>query len=285
MKVKDLPSEELLFGHFACAGCGGALAVRLALKVLGREVAVVVPPSCLLGVATFHPQMAFRVPCVNSVMPATGAVASGLAAGLKRRGQAGVKVVAIAGDGGTFDIGLQALSGAVERGHDFLFLCYDNEAYMNTGFQRSGATPWGAATSTGPSGSRPLWEDRPKKDMLRIMAAHNIPYAATASVAYPRDFMEKVRRAAVVKGPSYIQVLSPCPTGWGYEPHLTVEMGRLAVETGMWTLAEYYEGEFRVTHRPSRRKPVREYLTAQRRFAHLTEGETERLQAEADCCR
>ena len=178
---------------------------------------------------------------------------SGVVAGLKRKGIAGVNVVGFAGDGGTVDIGLQALSGAMERGEKFIWICYDNEAYMNTGTQRSGATPYGACTSTTPGGKKGMWEDRPKKDMLGIVMAHGIPYAATACISYPRDYMEKVQKAIEAQGPAYIQVLAPCPSGWGYDTDQTVEMGRLAVQTGFWPLAEYEEGEFRITHRQNRR--------------------------------
>ncbi|MGI6648897.1 MAG: thiamine pyrophosphate-dependent enzyme [Bacillota bacterium] len=274
---KDLPTEELLYGSFTCAGCGGTLAVRLALKVLGKETVIVTPPCCLMGVTTFYPQMAFDIPVVNSVMPGTGAMVSGLVAGLRRKGKEKATVLGLAGDGGTFDIGLQALSGAMERGEKFIFLCYDNEAYMNTGNQRSGATPFGAFSSTTPRG-----KERNKKDMLRIADAHNIPYVASACVSYPKDLMEKVAKAMEAPGPAYLQVLSPCPVGWGYNSEDTIDIGRLAVQTGLWVLAEYQQGDYRVTFKPSKRKPVADYLNRQDRFSLMTPEEMARIQTEVD---
>ena len=274
---KDLPTEELLYGSFTCAGCGGTLAVRLALKVLGKETVIVTPPCCLMGVTTFYPQMAFEVPVVNSVMPGTGAMISGLTAGLRRKGKENATVLGVAGDGGTFDIGLQALSGAMERGEKFIFLCYDNEAYMNTGNQRSGATPLGAYSSTTPRG-----KERNKKDMLRIADAHNIPYVASACISYPKDFMDKVAKAMAAPGPAYLQVLSPCPIGWGYNTADTIEIGRLAVQTGFWDLAEYQDGDFKITYKPNKRKPVTDYLSKQDRFSLMTPEEKDLIQIEID---
>lgn len=268
VKIHELPEEELVYGSYACAGCGGILAVRLALKILGPETVVVTTPSCLLGVTTFYPQLAFKVPCVNITFPSTAAAVTGVVAGLKRRGKENVRVLGIAGDGGTVDIGLQALSGAIERGHNFIFLCYDNEAYMNTGVQRSGSTPQGANTTTTPVGERGAGEDRPKKDMLRIVAAHDIPYAATASIGYPQDYLRKVQKAKDIKGPAYIQVLSPCPPGWGYRSDLTIHLARLAVQTGQWPLAEYEKGKLTIK-KIDNPKPVKEYWALQARFAHL----------------
>lgn len=270
-KIKELPEAEFIRGSYACAGCGGILAVRMALKVLGPETVIVTTPSCLLGVTTFYPQLAFKVPCVNVTFPSTAAAVSGVVAGLRRRGKAGIKVVGLAGDGGTVDIGLQALSGAIERGDNFIFICYDNEAYMNTGVQRSGATPLGARTTTTPVGSVGRGEDRPKKDMLRIVAAHNIPYAATASIGYPQDYLTKVQKAMAVEGPAYIQVLAPCPPGWGYRSDQTVKLARLAVQTGQWPLAEYEGGRLTVKEVANPR-PLPDYLTPQARFAHLVNG-------------
>ncbi|MDN5347191.1 MAG: pyruvate ferredoxin oxidoreductase beta subunit [Clostridia bacterium] len=268
MKIKDLPQEELVTGSYACAGCGGILAVRLALKVLGKNTVIVTTPGCLLGVTTFYPQLAFKVPCVNITFPSTAAAISGVVAGLKKRGREGIKVVGIAGDGGTVDIGLQALSGALERGDNFIFICYDNEAYMNTGVQRSGATPLGANTTTTPVGKNSRGEDRPKKDMLRIVAAHDIAYAATASIGYPADYLRKVAKAMQARGAAYLHVLSPCPPGWGYASELTVELARLAVQTGAWQLAEYEGGEFKI-QKVGREKPLSAYYALQARFAHL----------------
>jgi pyruvate ferredoxin oxidoreductase beta subunit len=210
-------------------------------------------------------------------MPGTGAFISGLTAGLRRKGKEKATVLGVAGDGGTFDIGLQALSGAMERGEKFIFLCYDNEAYMNTGNQRSGATPLGAYSSTTPGG-----KEKNKKDMLRIADAHNIPYVASACVSYPKDYMDKVAKAMAAPGPAYLQVLSPCPVGWGHDTEDTVEIGRLAVQTGLWVLSEYENGNFRITNKPNKRKPVSDYLNKQARFSMLTPAEIASIQAETD---
>lgn len=280
--MKQLPTEELVYGSLASAGCGGLIALRLALKALGKDTVIVTTACCLMAVTTFYPQLAFEVPCVTSVFAGTAAVISGVVTGLRRKGVRGVNVVGFAGDGGTVDIGLQALSGAMERGEKFIWICYDNEAYMNTGIQRSGSTPVGALTTTTPGGKKAMWENRPKKDMLSIVMAHGIPYAATASIAYPKDYLEKVCKAAAAPGPAYIQVLAPCPTGWGYEADQTVEVARLAVQTGMWMLAEYDRGEFRLTHRPSKLKPVGEYLLKQGRFSRLGIEDGQAIQADVD---
>jgi len=279
VNIKELTNEEYIFGSLTCAGCGGSLAVRLALKVLGKRTVIVTPPCCLMGVTTFYPQMAFSVPCVTTVLPGTASVISGIVAGLNKRGDKDFNVVGLAGDGGTVDIGLQALSGAMERGEKFIFLCYDNEAYMNTGIQKSGATPYGAVTTTTPGGKNNMWEERPKKDMISIAVDHNIPYAATACVSYPTDFMAKVEKAKEAPGPAYIQVLAPCPTGWGFKTDETINIGRLAVQTGVWMLAEYDKGEIRLTNKPKKMKPVEEYLQAQGRFSKLGAEEVKRIQS------
>jgi pyruvate ferredoxin oxidoreductase beta subunit len=222
------------------------------------------------------------VPWIHANFENAGAVASGISDALKvllRKGKikSKPKVIAVAGDGGTVDIGFQALSGAMERGHDMLYICVDNEAYMNTGVQRSGATPYGAYTTTSPLG-----QDTPKKDMPNIIAAHRIPYVATASVSLPLDFMEKVKRAVSIEGSSYIHVLAPCPTGWGFPGEKTVELGRLAVDTGMWILYEILNGELKVTYKPTTKIPVKEYLKTQKRFKHLSDELIEKIQRDID---
>jgi pyruvate ferredoxin oxidoreductase beta subunit len=214
---------------------------------------------------------------------ATGATCSGIVAALKIRGLEDITVVGWAGDGGTVDIGIQALSGAAERETNFIYVCYDNEAYGNTGLQRSGATPYGAWTTTTPTGKKER-----KKDMPLIMAAHRIPYVATACPSYPIDFVNKLRKAKETKGTKYIHVLAPCPTGWRYDASKTVEVGRLAVQTGMWALYEIENGKFRLNPPSdrlidkSKRKPVKDYLSMQERFRHLTEADIERIQAWVD---
>lgn len=282
IKLQDLTAEELLFGGLACSACGGIVAMRMALKVLGKNTVLVLPAGCLMATCGFFPQMALNIPLVSTAFPATPSTVSGLVAGLKVKRREDITVLGIAGDGGTVDIGLQALSGAVERDENFVFICYDNEAYMNTGGQRSSATPYGAKTTTTPVGRNNMWEDRPKKDLLKIMAAHNIPYAARTSIAYPREYMESVRKAKETKGPAVIHVLAPCPSGWGADGSKTVELARLAVETGIWEMAEYEKGEYKITKTIKNRKPVKEYFALQGRFKHLPEEEIARIQRQVD---
>ncbi|AEG18917.1 MAG: pyruvate synthase subunit beta [Methanobacterium paludis] len=273
--------EFLAPGHRACAGCGATIGVRLALKVLGENTVAVSATGCLEVVTTPYPETAWRIPWIHVAFENAAAVASGVEAAFKTLGRDS-NIVVFGGDGGTVDIGLQALSGAMERGHNIIYICYDNEAYMNTGIQRSGATPYGASTTTSPAGKQSFGEDKPKKNMPMIMAAHGVPYVATASIAYPEDFMNKVKKASEVDGPAYIHLHQPCTTGWGYKPSKTIDMGRLAVETGSWILYEIEEGEFKVTYRPMQRKPVNVYLEAQKRFKHLTDEEKARIQSLVD---
>jgi pyruvate ferredoxin oxidoreductase beta subunit len=190
----------------------------------------------------------------------------------------GMNVVGIAGDGGTADVGIQALSGAFERGHRIIYLCYDNETYMNTGIQRSGTTPYGASTATTPVGKTRAFKKQDKKDIPRIVAAHRVPYVATASIAYPFDYMGKIRRAVELGGSAYIQVHSPCPTGWDFPSDRTVEVAKLAVLTGIWQLYEIEDGRFRLTMRPGKRRPVVDYLSVQGRFQHLSPEEIDEIQ-------
>ncbi|MCC7559900.1 MAG: pyruvate synthase subunit beta [Methanobacterium sp.] len=273
--------EFLAPGHRGCAGCGATVGVRLALKALGKNTVAVSATGCLEVITTPYPETAWEIPWIHVAFENAAAVASGVERALKSQGK-DTQVVAFAGDGGTADIGLQALSGAMERGHNLIYICYDNEAYMNTGVQRSGSTPYGASTTTSPHGKESFGEDKPKKNIPLIMAAHGVPYVATASISYPEDFMKKVQKAKEVDGPAYIHLHQPCTTGWGFNPSKTIELGRLAVETGSWILYEIEDGEFRVTYRPLQRKMVDEYLVAQKRFKHLTEVERERIQKNVD---
>ena len=279
----ELTEEELVApGHRACAGCGCILAMRYALKALGKDVIVSMATGCMEVVTTPYPETAWRVPWIHVAFENTAAVASGIEAALKVLGKKHVKSVAIAGDGGTVDIGLQALSGAIERGHNFLYICYDNEAYMNTGIQRSGATPYKAWTTTTPIGKVKRGEDRPKKDLPAIVAAHGAPYIATASVAYPLDFIKKVKKAAAIEGPTYIHVHTPCTPGWRIEESKTIEVARLAVLTGSWVLYEIEQGKLNVTFKPPKRRPVAEYLKLQGRFRHLTDEDISEIQQAVD---
>jgi pyruvate ferredoxin oxidoreductase beta subunit len=285
VRIKDLPSEELFTGSLGCPGCGGLIAARQALKVLGPNTILVMPAGCVVTVSCYYPQIPFKVPMMVMAFAATGAAVTGMVAGLRRKGREDVTVVGFAGDGGTADIGLQSLSGAVERGQKFLYICYDNEAYMNTGVQRSSTTPFGAITNTTPGGKRRFFENNPKKkDVFRMLVAQGIPYAATACISYPQDYMRKIAKAQAVDGPSYIHVLSPCPPGWGYAAQDTVEMGRLAVETGVWRLMEWEGGKLKSNRVPKNPKPVADYLRTQGRFRDLNEEDVAAIQAriEAD---
>jgi len=282
--LKELPKEEyILKGNPACAGCGAAISLRLMFKALGRKVIMIVPACCTTVIQGPYPYTAFKVPLLNIVFESTGAAASGIVAALKKRGIEDVTVVGWAGDGGTVDIGLQSLSGAAERETNFIYICYDNEAYGNTGMQRSGATPFGAWTTTTPTGKR-----EHKKDMPMIMAAHGIPYVATVIPSYPLDFINKLRKAKQIKGTKYIHILSPCPTGWRFPGSKTIEIGRLAVQTGMWALYEIENGEFKLSPPSARlldkskRKPVELYLKAQGRFRNLTDKDIAEIQQWVD---
>lgn len=282
IKMKELSDEELFYGHKACQGCGAGIVARLAMKILGDKTIVVLPASCISSVTTIYPQMSFLTNSMTSSFPATGAVLSGISAACKSKGLNDVNVLGLAGDGGTADIGIQALSGAVERGNDFIYICYDNEAYMNTGIQRSSLTPYGAWTTTTPTNDGALGETKFKKNLFEIMMAHRIPYCATASVGYPFDFINKVTKAKKIKGPKFIHVLSPCPTGWGFDTDKTVEIGKLAVQTGLWYLAEYEKGKIRINIEPKSFKPISEYLGGQKRFRHLNKGDFEVIEKHRD---
>ncbi len=263
-------------GHRACIGCGEALAVRLACKAMGQNVIVANATGCIEIIASQLPYTSWRVPWIHTLFENTAAVASGIEAGLKamvRKGMIsdkGTNVVAIAGDGGTVDIGIQALSGAMERGHDFLYLCFDNEAYMNTGVQRSSATPFGASTTTSPAGKVSMGQFSWKKDMPAIAVAHNIPYVATACPSYPFDLMEKVKKGLKVKGPAYIQIFSVCPTGWSCPADLTIRIGRLAVKTGIFPLYEVENGKYKMSIDFPKLRPITDYMKLQGRFRHLS---------------
>ncbi len=276
--------EFLAPGHRACIGCGEALAVRLACKALGANVIIVTATGCIEIISSQLPWTSWRVPWIHTLFENTAAVASGIEAGLKamtrkgRRPAKEVKVVVMAGDGGTSDIGIQALSGALERGHDFLYLCFDNEAYMNTGIQRSSATPFGASTTTAPAGKMSIGQVTWKKNMPAIAAAHDIPYVATACPSYPFDLMDKVAKGIAIQGPAYIHILSVCPTGWRSATDLTIRIGSLAVETGIFPLYEIEGGKYKLSVDLPKLKPVTDYLKLQGRFRHLSEETIEKIQ-------
>jgi pyruvate ferredoxin oxidoreductase beta subunit len=276
--------EFILPGTRACSGCGLSLAYRYILKALRENTIVIVPPSCLCVLHGLYPTTSVMIPCLNSAFAGSAASASGVLAALQTLNKQDITVVAVAGDGGTHDIGLQSLSAAAERGTDFIYVCYDNEAYMNTGTQRSGATPYGAMTTTTPI----LLKQQHKKDIPRIMEAHDIAYIATVSPSYPIDLYDKFVKAKKIKGTRYIQVLTPCPPGWGYAPKDTVKIGRAAVETGMSPLYEIENGKFRFTDRSKTiaekgtRLPMIKYIEKQGRFQKMSIEQLNQLQSWVD---
>jgi len=271
LNAKTITNTELFYGHKACGGCGESLAIRLAMKVLGNRTFAALPAGCMSAVSFIYPNMAFTTNAIITPFAATGAVASGISIGLKALGIEETNVVGFAGDGGTADIGLQALSGAIDRDDNIIYFCNDNEAYMNTGIQKSGLTPYGTKTTTSPAGENLPGSITMKKNMFEIVAAHDITYAATASVGYLEDFMRKVQKAKETKGTSYIHVFAPCPTGWGYATDMTIDLAKQAVDSGLWYLAEYENGEFTLNRNPKEFASVEKYLMAQSRFKHLTE--------------
>ena len=257
-------------GHTGCAGCGQAIAARLVLKAAGPRVIVANATGCLEVYTTTYPRSSWEVPWIHSLFENAAAVAAGMEVTLKAMGRfENVKIIAQAGDGGTADIGMGCISGMFERGHDILYVCYDNEGYMNTGYQRSSLTPPGARTTTSPPGRLSYGNRTRKKNMPMIAVAHGVPYVATASVSVPRDLMRKVQRALEIEWPKYLHILVPCVPGWGYESELTLELARLAVETMLFPLLEIENGVITKVKKPKKTRPVEDYLRPQRRFAHL----------------
>jgi pyruvate ferredoxin oxidoreductase beta subunit len=287
LRAKQPRFRGLESGHRACLGCGEALAARLVTESAGPDVMIANATGCLEIFTTPWPESAWRVPWLHSLFENTGAVASGMEAALKAQGKS-TKVLAFGGDGGTFDIGFQALSGMLERGHNVLYVCFDNEAYMNTGIQRSSSTPHAAMTTTSPPGKERMGKRHLKKDIISIVAAHHIPYAATSSVAYPSDIRKKVRRAIAVEGPTFLQIHCPCPLGWGHEGNESIEIARLAVQTGLFPIIELERGGLAGAMPLRHPKPVEDYLKKQQRFRHLftddlrAKQELEHIQAIAD---
>ncbi len=286
IKMTGEDKELFASGHRACAGCGEGTAVRQILKAAGPNTIATVCTGCLEVVSTGYPETAWEIPLIHAAFENSASVASGVEVALKQLGKKDdVKVVAFGGDGGTFDIGFQALSGMLERGHDITYVCLDNEAYMNTGIQRCSSTPYGASTTTSPAGKYSIGEQRPKKPIGAICASHDIPYTATATIAYMSDLKKKAKKAIETKGPSFLHVFVPCPTGWRHASNDTIEISRLAVETGIFVLWEAEDGDIcnlNVTVKPKKRKPVEEYLKTQRRFGHLSEEDVKKIQADVD---
>ncbi len=279
LTVEDAAARHLIApGHRACAGCGLLVGARLATDATKGNVVMANATGCLEVTTTAYPGSAWRVPWIHSVFGNAAAVASGVKAALRAQGR-DIPVVAQAGDGGTADIGLQALSGMLERGDDVLFVCYDNEGYMNTGVQRSGLTPTDASTTTTPFGRLSEGNPHLKKDLLAIVLAHRPVYAATATPAFHKDLQRKMERALAERGPRYLHVLVPCPLGWGFEPRMTMELSRLAVQSNVFPLAEWRNGSLEKVKRIGAPVPVDDYLRLQTRFKHLfadEAGEVER---------
>ena len=282
MAKLTIPRQELMYsGHAACPGCGPALAMRLLLKGLGPRTVVSVPASCWTVIATPYPTTALGVGMLDNAIEATGASISGLRAAADALGLGDLNVVGFAGDGGTADIGLQSLSGMLERGTDALYVMYDNEAYMNTGVQRSSATPQGAWTTTTPVAGEARGKLEPKKDIMAIVLAHHPVYAATLNPSFPEDFVRKVEKARERKGPRFFHVYAACPPGWRYDSDQTIELGRLATYAGIFPLYDVEMGRLRITRRMGQLKPVEEYLKAQGRFRHFSPEEVQQVQEQA----
>lgn len=298
MATKLIPKElakkpdRLSPGHRLCAGCAAPIIVRQILAAIDDPVVVANATGCLEVATTIYPYTAWRVPWIHNAFENAAATIAGVETAyrsLVRQGkipERNVKFIAFGGDGGTYDIGLQALSGALERGHQFLYVCYNNEAYMNTGIQRSGATPLGAHTTTSPAGSVIPGKTQMRKDLTAIVAAHDIPYVAQAAPSQWKDLMEKTRKAVNCGGPAFLNVLSSCNRGWRHETYETLEITQLAVDTCYWPLYEVENGVWRLTYKPKEKLPVEEWLKRQGRFRHLFRPENrhliDELQAEVD---
>ena len=294
IKLKEIAEEadRLAPGHRLCAGCAESIIVRQVLHAIKDPVVVFVPTGCLEVSTTPYPFTAWRVPWIHNAFENVAATLSGAEAAYRSMVRQGkikdesVKFVAFAGDGATYDIGLQWLSGAVERGHNFVYVCLNNEAYMNTGIQRSSATPLGTWTTTSPVGKVRPGKPQHRKDFTAIMVAHDIPYAAQAAPHAWRDLMTKVEKAAAIDGPAFINALSPCPRGWRHDSRQTIALTKLAVETCIWPLYEVVDGDWKLTYRPKEKLPLTEWLKTQGRFAHLFRPENkhivEELQSRVD---
>lgn len=271
------PEEFVCSGHTACPGCSAVLALRYVLKALGPRTIMVIPPGCSGPIAGGFPKSALKIPVMRIAFGTTAVSASGIRAALDMTGKEDINVLAWGGDGATFDIGLQALSAAAERNDDIIYVCYDNEGYMNTGIQKSSSSPEGVWTTTTPSAKR-----TPKKDIVGIMAAHKIPYIATTSVGYPKDVIRKMEKAKRISGTRFILIFSPCPTGWYYPPELTIRVAKLATQSGLFPLYEIEDGEKYILNRKRGNKPIKEYVSLQGRFRNLDERGLHRIEAWID---
>ena len=272
-------AEYMCSGHVGCPGCGAAIAMRFVLKALGDKTMMVIPACCWSIIAGPYPQSTLKIPVLHTAFETGGAVASGVRAAQDIKGDTETTVVTWAGDGGTFDIGFQALSGAVERNENFIYFCYDNEAYMNTGVQRSSSTPYGARTSTTPGQH---WKKLRKKNIVEALGAHRIPYAATASIAFPEDLMDKVEKAKSMTGSRFIHIFSSCPTGWGMPSEMSIKIARMAVQTNIFPLYELEDGiRYTINYTP-KGYLVNEYFKLQGRFKHLTDEDLALIQEMVD---
>ena len=292
--LKELSKKKELLsgGQRLCAGCGASIIVRQILMAAEDPLVISCATGCLEVATTIYPFSAWRTPFIHCAFENSASTLSGAEAAyrsLKRQGKIDrtIKFIAFGGDGGTYDIGLQALSGVLERGHNLLYVCYDNGAYMNTGIQRSSATPYGAATTTSPVGKAiPEGKQEPRKDLTQIVVAHDSPYVAQANPAYYNDLIKKVQKALNTEGPTFINILSPCPRGWRHESSQSIQIAKLATLTGFWPLYEVENGKYRITYRPKKRRPFREWLESQGRFKHLlsekNKGIVERLEREVE---
>lgn len=275
----QVQEERFVGGHSLCRGCGAPTVVRTVLNSIPTPVVVVNATGCLEVATTRYPTTAWRVPWMHLAFENAAAATSGIETAyraLKKRGaipDEPVTFVTFGGDGGTYDIGLQALSGALERGHRFIYVCYDNEAYMNTGIQRSGATPFAANTTTSPTGRKDFGKHQTRKDLTAIAVAHHIPYVAQAAISHWQDLSDKALRASQQEGPSFLNVLSGCPLGWGHATADTIEIVRLAVDSLYWPLYEVVDGHYRLSYEPKKPVPLEEWLSRQSRFKHLFQSE------------
>jgi pyruvate/2-oxoacid:ferredoxin oxidoreductase beta subunit len=272
----DLMDREFVHsGHVGCPGCGATIAMRFVLKALGEKTMMVLPACCWSVIAGPYPQSTLKIPVIHAAFETGGATATGVRAALDMKGDTETTVVTWAGDGGTFDIGFQALSGAVERNEDFIYVCYDNEAYMNTGIQRSSSTPYGAWTTTTTGAD---WKKLRKKNIVEVLAAHRIPYAATASIAYPEDLLRKAQKAKEIKGSRFLHIYASCPTGWRIPSEMSVKIARMAVQTNIFPLYEVEDGlRYTINYKP-KEYLVREYFKLQGRFKHLTDQDLDQIQ-------
>ncbi len=282
MLTKEETHNELFtMGHTGCSGCAQSMSVKLIMEILGKNTIATSATGCLEVFSTRWPESSWKIPWIHSLFENSAAVASGVEAALKYMGKKdGINVIAQGGDGGTADIGLQALSGMFERNHDILYICYDNGAYMNTGYQRSGLTPFDAYTTTSPSGKESFGNNRPKKYMPEIAMAHRIPYTAVSSAGYPMDLQKKVKKAMAIKGAKYLQVDVPCVPGWKYEPKYSVKLAQLAVQTGLYPLFEAEYDKIISVKKISKKVAVEEYLKLQGRFKHLFKDDAGRAEIE-----